>query len=94
MDPGVADPRLELHLPVETAVKPVDLLAEAADLGYNEVLINTNGLLLSANARRRLAASGNVRLSISLQGSRALHDRTRGAGTYHRTRDRIAAESI
>lgn len=68
-----------------------DLLCDAENIGYSDVLINTNGLLLNKSTCRRLAEIGNVRLTVSLQGGVALHERTRGIGTYWKTREHIAA---
>lgn len=68
----------------------LDLLCDAENIGYSDVLINTNGLLLNKSICRRLAEISSVRLTVSLQGGVALHERTRGIGTYWKTREHIA----
>jgi len=56
-----------------------DLIGQVLAMGYESVLINTNGTLLTADAAEGLAGfEGRVTLSISLQGPEELHDRVRG----------------
>ena len=57
------------------------LLDEAAAQGYTSILLNTNGLLLNPRMGRRLAQYPGLTLTVSLEGTPALHDRFRGAGT-------------
>jgi MoaA/NifB/PqqE/SkfB family radical SAM enzyme len=66
------------------AYRPLfSLVALGAELGYREILINTNGTLLSDQAVSRLAAHrGRLSLSVSLDGPEELHDRARGAGRF------------
>ncbi|CAB1059253.1 hypothetical protein D1BOALGB6SA_4011 [Olavius sp. associated proteobacterium Delta 1] len=62
-----------------------DLLDHVFDLGFKTVFLNTNGTLLSGDITRRLAQYDGLRISVSLQGPEALHDRVRGVGSYRRT---------
>ncbi|HPC42650.1 MAG TPA: radical SAM protein [Spirochaetota bacterium] len=56
-----------------------DLVGQVLAMGYESVLVNTNGTLITADAAERLAGfEGRVTLSISLQGPEDLHDRVRG----------------
>lgn len=57
----------------------------AYKLGYQTVFLNTNGVLLTADIASRLAAYGDISISVSLEGTEALHDRLRGAGSYRQT---------
>jgi radical SAM protein with 4Fe4S-binding SPASM domain len=70
----------------------LQLVDQAIDLGYGEVLINTNGTLLDAE---RIEALGkrrsHVRISVSLDGTEPLHDRARGAGTFQVADRAVAA---
>lgn len=67
----------------------IPVLDYAFELGYKEVLINSNGSLLSRAVNRRLSAYGGLSVSISLDGPEAFHDHIRGKGSYKRTIDRI-----
>ena len=59
------------------------LLDAAADLGYESVLVNTNGTLINDAAARELGSRRDlVTLSISIQGPRELHDAVRGPGSH------------
>jgi sulfatase maturation enzyme AslB (radical SAM superfamily) len=51
-------------------------------MGYQTVFLNTNGTLLSKDLSNRLATYEGLLLSISLEGSKSLHDRFRGNGSY------------
>lgn len=64
--------------------KPLLSLINAAfALGYEEVLINTNGTLLRPEVIERLSGYGpKLSLSISLDGPEELHDRVRGPGRF------------
>jgi MoaA/NifB/PqqE/SkfB family radical SAM enzyme len=56
----------------------------AFSLGYQTVLLNTNGTLLTGKVSRRFATYGGLAVSVSLQGPRRLHDCMRGTGSYDR----------
>jgi len=66
-----------------------EALFEALDfaffIGYQSVLINTNGTLLSESVCTRLANYAGVSITVSLDGPQKLHDFMRGAGVYQRT---------
>jgi len=68
-------------------------LDDAFSLGYESVLINTNGTLLSKDICSRLSAYGKVSISISLDGPKESHAHIRGCGQYERTR-RGAANAL
>jgi len=57
----------------------------AFDTGYEVLFMNTNGTLLTEDVSRRLAAYGDLWISVSLEGSEGLHDRLRGEGSFRRT---------
>lgn len=67
-----------------------DLLDEVYGRGYYSVFLNTNGLLMAGEVVQRLAQYPHLTLSVSLQGPEALHDRIRGAGSYHQASRGIA----
>ena len=67
-----------------------DLLDEVYGRGYRSVFLNTNGLLMTDQTAHRLAQYPRLTLSVSLQGPEALHDRIRGAGSYHQASRGIA----
>jgi mycofactocin biosynthetic radical S-adenosylmethionine protein MftC len=59
------------------------LLDAGVRQGYGEILINTNGTLLTPPIVERLRAyRAQVSLSVSLDGPAAMHDRVRGAGQF------------
>lgn len=61
----------------------LDLVELGLGLGYASVIINTNGTLLGPEAVSRLAALGTrVRLSVSFDGPREIHDPVRGEGRF------------
>lgn len=64
-------------------------LFEALDyaffMGYQTVLINTNGTLLSKEVCAEFAKYAGVSITVSLDGPQELHDFIRGAGSYRRT---------
>lgn len=62
-----------------------EALGFAYKVGYQTVFLNTNGVLLTADIASRLAAYGDIAISVSLEGTEALHDRLRGEGSYRRT---------
>ncbi len=61
----------------------VDLVELALELGYGSVLINTNGTMLGPETIERLAVhQGRVKLTVSFDGPRELHDPVRGEGRF------------
>ncbi|MCP3955247.1 MAG: radical SAM protein [Desulfobacterales bacterium] len=60
------------------------ILDEALDLGYETILLNTNGLLLTGHICRQLADYPGLSVTISLEGTQALHDRVRGQGSHQK----------
>jgi MoaA/NifB/PqqE/SkfB family radical SAM enzyme len=68
-----------------------DLLGHAAELDYEKIIINTNGLLLEKKICERLAAFGDkIWLTCSLNGSQKIHDQIRGHGSYDKAVKGIA----
>ena len=67
------------------------ILRYAATCGYETVLINSNGILLTPEVSRRLAEFDNIMVSVSLQGPKAFHCRVRGGDHYDSIRAHIAA---
>lgn len=59
----------------------LDLLQEAARLGFRRIEVVTNGALVPRFADRLAQISG-LHLNISIDGPRAVHDALRGAGSY------------
>jgi MoaA/NifB/PqqE/SkfB family radical SAM enzyme len=57
------------------------LLEEAGRLGYREIVVVTNGMLLSRHVRR-LSRIPGLMLHVSIDGPEEVHDRLRGAGSY------------
>jgi MoaA/NifB/PqqE/SkfB family radical SAM enzyme len=62
-----------------------ELLDYAFVTGYRSVFLNTNGMLLSEDISRKLAAYDGLSLSISLEGSQTIHDGLRGRGSHRQT---------
>lgn len=62
-----------------------DALDFAFFIGFQTVLINTNGILLSENLCARLSTYADLTLTVSLDGPAEHHDRMRGRGAYRRT---------
>jgi len=66
-----------------------DGLLEALDyafaIGYKTVFLNTNGTLLSQGVCRSLAAFAGLSISVSLDGTKTLHERFRGNNTHGKT---------
>ncbi len=65
-------------------------LFEALDfaftVGYESILLNTNGMLLAENDTcRRLSSFNGLSITVSLEGDEGLHDDLRGKGSYGRT---------
>lgn len=54
-------------------------------LGYNSVLINTNGTLLSKEICDELASYNGVMVTVSIDGPEELHNHIRGEGSYKHT---------
>lgn len=60
-----------------------ELIERGLAAGYEQVLVNTNGTLLSPGSVRDLASFGErFSLTVSLDGPEDLHDRVRGAGRF------------
>ena len=60
------------------------ILDDAFELGYQTAFLNTNGTLLTGKVSRELAGYRSLRVSVSLQGPKRLHDSMRGKGSYDR----------
>lgn len=58
-----------------------ELLEEAGRLGYREIVVVTNGMLLTRHVRR-LSRIPGLMLHVSIDGPEEVHDRLRGAGSY------------
>ena len=61
-----------------------EVLNYVVDLGYETVFLNTNGTLITEGVSGLLSAYGDLSISVSLEGSEALHNRLRGEGSYRR----------
>jgi radical SAM protein with 4Fe4S-binding SPASM domain len=60
-----------------------EVIEAALAKGYEEVMINTNGTMLSSDAMDRLASYGpRVAISVSLDGPEPIHDAARGQGRF------------
>ncbi len=59
-----------------------EALDNAFGMGYERVLMNTNGTLLTEDVARRLAAYDGLAISVSLEGTEELHAQLRGQGSY------------
>jgi MoaA/NifB/PqqE/SkfB family radical SAM enzyme len=83
--------RLHLTGGEPTLWKPLFLLIDrAAELGFRSMHINTNGDFLRGEILSKLRERKDfVRLTISLNGPREMHDASRGKGTHARTRSAI-----
>jgi len=75
------------------AYRPLFSIVDAAlTHGYEEILINTNGTLLSASTIEELASRGDkLGISVSLDGPEPLHDSARGKGRFHEARRGLEA---
>jgi MoaA/NifB/PqqE/SkfB family radical SAM enzyme len=62
-----------------------EVLDCAFGMGYRKIFMNTNGTLLKNGRVNRLASYGDLSISVSLEGSEALHDRLRGEGLFRKT---------
>jgi MoaA/NifB/PqqE/SkfB family radical SAM enzyme len=62
-----------------------EILDYVCDFGYTTVFLNTNGTLLVKDVCTKLAAYDNLSVSVSMEGSEAIHNRMREEGTYERT---------
>lgn len=62
-----------------------EALDYAFNLGYHSVFLNTNGTLLTAEIANKLATYDDISISVSLEGSEALHERLRAKGSYRST---------
>jgi MoaA/NifB/PqqE/SkfB family radical SAM enzyme len=63
----------------------IEVLDNAFDLGYKSVFLNTNGALLTNDIAKRLTTYDGLSISVSLEGTEALHDHLRGHGSHKRT---------
>lgn len=59
-----------------------ETLDYASSLGYEKVLINTNGSLLTDGVAHRLSAYDGLLISVSLDGPGPQHDQLRGKNSY------------
>lgn len=59
-----------------------ETLDAAFSLGYQRVLINTNGTLIAESNNRQLSRYEGLAISVSLQGPESFHDRMRGEGSH------------
>lgn len=60
-----------------------DLLEYAFELGYKEIFINTAARILTPEIIARLAGYGEkLRFSVTINGEKPVHEKTRGLGTY------------
>lgn len=60
-----------------------DVIEKGLELGYEEILINTNGTMLTPPVVERLASCGpRLALTVSLDGPESIHDAVRGAGRF------------
>lgn len=57
------------------------LLEEAGRLGYRQIVVVTNGMLLDRHVRQ-LSRIPGLMLHVSIDGPEEVHDRLRGAGSY------------
>ena len=62
-----------------------DIMNDAVATGYESILLNTNGLLLSNKTAHQLASIKGINLSISLQGFQTIHDTFRGYSSFVET---------
>jgi len=63
-----------------------EALDYALTVGYESILLNTNGILLpEEDTCRRLASYSGLAITVSLEGPEGLHDDLRGKGSYRRT---------
>lgn len=69
----------------------LELIERGLAAGYDHVLVNTNGTLLSPEVVRSLASFGErLMITVSLDGPEAIHDRARGAGRFREADDGLA----
>jgi MoaA/NifB/PqqE/SkfB family radical SAM enzyme len=61
-----------------------EALDHAVEAGYKTILLNTNGILLTEQSCEQFAKYPGLTITISLEGSKALHDRLRGKGSYRK----------
>jgi MoaA/NifB/PqqE/SkfB family radical SAM enzyme len=60
------------------------ILDDAVNLGYETILMNTNGLQLDRSICSRLSCYPGLSVTLSLEGMKSLHDRFRGEGSYRK----------
>jgi radical SAM protein with 4Fe4S-binding SPASM domain len=63
----------------------VDMVEHAHAIGYELQPIVTNGTMISEENLERLSRCPSVKLSISIDGPRAVHDELRGAGNFDKS---------
>jgi len=63
----------------------LEILDYGFELGYKTVFLNTNGTLLTKKVNRQLAKYHGLSVSVSLEGTEALHEHLRGVGFYAQT---------
>jgi MoaA/NifB/PqqE/SkfB family radical SAM enzyme len=63
-----------------------ECLDYAFGIGYETVLINTNGTLLAEGINSRFTGYDGLKFSVTLQGPEGLHDQVRGKGSYLKTK--------
>jgi radical SAM protein with 4Fe4S-binding SPASM domain len=69
-----------------------EVLEAALARGYERVVINTNGTLLTPERVRRLAACApRVSVTVSLDGPEEIHDAVRGPGRFRQALDGLRA---
>jgi len=60
------------------------ILDFAFDVGFKTVFLNTNGTLLNDSISTKLAAYDGLSMSVSLEGTKEISDRIRGAGSFRK----------
>lgn len=60
------------------------ILDFAFDLGIKTVFLNSNGTLLNDSISTKLAAYDGLSMSVSLEGTKQISDRIRGAGSFRK----------
>jgi len=63
----------------------IDIVEHAHELGYTFQAIVTNGTMISDQHLERLSRTTSIRLNISIDGPREIHDELRGAGNFDKS---------
>jgi MoaA/NifB/PqqE/SkfB family radical SAM enzyme len=64
----------------------IELIRYSLDIGYQKIQFNTNGIPLDAEFCKRLQEYNEmIEMSISINGTKDLHEKVRGRGTYRKT---------